>query len=689
MAHIHYDFSLVVGSVIVAVLACYFAVSIEQSLFRGLGQKYEKTLLVISGCMLGAAIWCMHFVGMLACHLPADYSFDYGLTFLSYVIAFIASTFAVWLTTRATLPFLRLVLGAVLMGLGIAGMHYTGIMGLVIDHHNVYYDPLLVIFSVLIAIGGSGLTFWLTFKYKNAVHKMLHIKASIALMMALTIVGMHYTGMASAAFYSIGADQLASNYQNGQGLILFSIIFVSSLILVAAFTVAVLEQRLEARNRQLSKANRELANQAVQDNLTKLPNRLFLAEYSHLLFTEHRYRDDKIALLYIDLDRFKAVNDVFGHHVGDQLLVQLATRIQRILAENQKLLRIGSDEFLMVLETASIEQAIEKSEQVLRLIQDSFLIAGKEINISSSIGIAMYPDHGNNLQDLLINADAAMLMSKYQGRNTYSVFSYSVDQQEAKSQTKLINDLYKAVEEQQFILFYQPKFTTKSHEICGVEALIRWNHPSLGLLTPNMFITGAEKTGLIIQMGYWALEQACKQIQIWEKNDTNYFPLAVNLSAVQFEHKHLFSTLERLFDKYQINPNHLAIEITESTAMHHIDASIRSFERLRQMGIKLAIDDFGTGHSSFLYLKNLPVDELKIDREFIRDLSVGSKDEIILESIIQLAIKLGLVVTAEGVETPSQADILTRLGCQQLQGYLLGMPVNVDRLEKSKYALPI
>ncbi|MDK1682552.1 bifunctional diguanylate cyclase/phosphodiesterase [Acinetobacter terrestris] len=689
MAHIHYDFSLVVGSVIVAVLACYFAVSIEQSLFRGLGQKYEKTLLVISGCMLGAAIWCMHFVGMLACHLPADYSFDYGLTFLSYVIAFIASTFAVWLTTRATLPFLRLVLGAVLMGLGIAGMHYTGIMGLVIDHHKVYYDPLLVIFSVLIAISGSGLTFWLTFKYKNAVHKMLHIKASIALMMALTIVGMHYTGMASAAFYSIDADQLASHYQNGQGLILFSIIFVSSLILVAAFTVAVLEQRLEARNKQLSKANRELANQAVQDNLTKLPNRLFLAEYSHLLFTEHRYRDDKIAFLYIDLDRFKAVNDVFGHHVGDQLLVQLATRIQGILAENQKLLRIGSDEFLMVLETASIEQAIEKSEQVLRLIQDSFLIAGKEINISSSIGIAMYPDHGNNLQDLLINADAAMLMSKYQGRNTYSVFSYSVDQQEAKSQTKLINDLYKAVEEQQFILFYQPKFTTKSHEICGVEALIRWNHPSLGLLTPNMFITGAEKTGLIIQMGYWALEQACKQIQIWERNDTNYFPLAVNLSAVQFEHKHLFSTLERLFDKYQINPNHLAIEITESTAMHHIDASIRSFERLRQMGIKLAIDDFGTGHSSFLYLKNLPVDELKIDREFIRDLSVGSKDEIILESIIQLAIKLGLVVTAEGVETPSQADILTRLGCQQLQGYLLGMPVNVDRLEKSKYALPI
>ncbi|MFH7766608.1 EAL domain-containing protein [Acinetobacter sp. BSP-28] len=687
MVHIHYDLSLVIASIVVAILACYFTISLEQLLFRGLGQKYEKMLLIISGLMLGAAIWCMHFAGMLACHLPADYSFDYGLTFVSYLIAFIASTFAIWLTTRETLPFGRLVLGAVLMGMGIAGMHYTGLMGLDVNQHKIYYNPLLTIFSVLIAICGSGLTFWLTFKYKNAAQKKLLFKISLVLMMALTFVSMHYVGMGAIVFYAIAADQSVTQYQTGQGLILLSVILVTSLILLAAFCVAVLEQRLEVRNKQLSKANRELANQAVQDNLTKLPNRLFLAEYSHLLFTDNRYGDDKIAFIYIGLDRFKAVNDVFGHHVGDQLLVQLANRIQHQLKQNEKLLRIGGDEFLMVLEQATPEHAIEKAEQLLVLIQDSFLIAGKEINISSSIGIALYPDHGNNLQDLLINADAAMLMSKYQGRNTYSVFSYSADQQETKSQTKLINDLYKAVEEQQFVLFYQPKFTTRDYAICGVEALIRWNHPSLGMLTPNMFIRGAEKTGLIIQMGYWALEQACKQIQIWEQKGSDYFPLAVNLSAVQFEHKHLFSTLESLFKQYQINPNHLAIEITESTAMHHVDSTIRSFERLRQMGIKLAIDDFGTGHSSFLYLKNLPVDELKIDREFIRNLTVGSKDEMILESIIQLAIKLGLVVTAEGVETPLQADILTRLGCQQLQGFLLAMPMDVNRLEKMDKAL--
>lgn len=683
MIHIHYDFSLVIGSIIVALVACFFAVSIEQMLFRGARPKHEKIILLASGAILGLAIWCMHFVGMTASHIPTEYHFDLGLTFTSYIIAFIASTFAIWLTTRKTLPFARLVLGAVLMGLGISGMHYTGMMGLIMQNHSVTYDPIITICSVLIAISGAGLSFWMSFKNRSITRHSILVKAAIAFMLTLTIAGMHYTGMAAMKFHALDQSDIGEHVMTND--LLFVVIFISCLVLVAAFSVAVLEQRLEHRNRQLSKANKELANQAVQDNLTKLPNRLFLAEYAHFLLADHRYTQDKIAFLYIDLDRFKAVNDVFGHHVGDQLLIQLANRIHGLLDEYSKLLRIGGDEFLMVLEKATVEKASEISEHILDLIQESFLIAGKAINISGSIGIAMYPDHGNNVQDLMINADAAMLTSKQQGRNTYSVFNFTEDQHESKSQTKLINDLYKAVEEQQFVLFYQPKFRTSDLQICGVEALIRWRHPVLGLLTPNMFIRGAEKTGLIIQMGYWALEQACKQIQLWEQEGDGLFPIAVNLSAVQFEHKHLFKNLEDLFEKYKIDPNHLMIEITESTAMHHIESSVRTLERLRDMGIQLAIDDFGTGHSSFLYLKNLPVDELKIDKEFIDDLTVGSKEEMILESIIHLAIKLGLKVTAEGVETQLQADILTRLGCQQLQGYLLGRPMEVEQLEAQTF----
>lgn len=682
MIHVHYDINLVIGSLIVALVVCFLAISIEQLLFDKAPPKYEKLILVTSGAILGFSIWCMHFVGMTASHLPDNTYFDSGLTVTSYIIAFIASTFAIWLTTRQTLPFPRLVLGTVLMGLGISGMHYTGMMSMVVQGYVIRYDPVLVICSVLIAISGAGLGFWMLFKNRSIARRSFWLKAGVALMLTFSIVGMHYTGMAATSFHSIVGEGLAEMSTLEREL-LITVVFITCLVLVAGFCVAMLEQRLEHRNRQLAEANKELANLAVQDNLTKLPNRFYLAEYSHFLFNDHHYRNAQFAFLYIDLDRFKAVNDVFGHHVGDQLLIQLANRIHSLLNEHSRLLRIGGDEFLLILENAEPQQAAEVAEKILSMIQESFMIAGKVINVSGSIGISMYPEHGQNVQDLLINADSAMLTSKNQGRNTYSLFNFSNDEKESRSQSKLINDLYKAVEEHQFELYYQPKYRTEDLQICGVEALIRWRHPALGLLSPVMFIRGAEKTGLIIQMGYWALEQACKQIHQWETEGTNFFPIAVNLSAVQFEHKNLFKNLEELLARYQINPNHLMIEITESTAMHHIDSSVRTLERLRDMGIQLAIDDFGTGHSSFLYLKNLPVNELKIDKEFIADLTAGSKEEMILESIIHLAIKLGLQVTAEGVETQLQADILTRLGCQQLQGFLFSRPVSVKDLPEA------
>lgn len=684
MIHMSYDYAMVAGSVVAAVITCYIAISFGQLMESNKSPISKKILLVLSGLIFGLAIWIMHFVGMMACHLPEGHSFSTGLTFFSFVIAACASIFAVWLTTQESLPFARLILGSFLMGMGISGMHYTGMMGLVLPHHVVRYDFILVIFSVLIGICGSGLSFWLLFKYKNSTNNNLLYKLSVACMIAFSIVGMHYTGMAAASFHTFG-EQLGTldEFHEGQGILLFVIIFVTCLVLIASFLVAVLELRLEERNLQLLKINKEIENLALIDNLTKLPNRLFLIEYTDSLFSSKKPTADKTALIYIDLDRFKAVNDAFGHHVGDQLLVELSHRLSALLEEHHKLIRIGGDEFLLVLEHFCVDQTEKITDAILQTIQESFVFSDKEINISASLGVVYYPDHGTNLHDLLINADAAMLMSKEQGRNTYSVFNYSLDQQEiARSQSKLINDLYKAVEEQQFVLFYQPKFTV-DFKICGVEALIRWKHPSLGLLAPGMFIEGAEQTGLIIKMGYWALEEACIQIKSWTKQKMPFCPIAVNLSAVQFEHKQLVETLKRLLDKYQIEPNKLIIEITESTAMHHIDVSIRTFESLRNLGINLAIDDFGTGHSSFLYLKNLPVDELKIDREFIKNLSPGSKDEIILESIIQLANRLGLIVTAEGVETQKQADILKRMGCQQLQGYLLGMPLPVDRLEST------
>ena len=678
MVHVDYDSTWVIASILVAVATCYAAVSMEELVFKAAYKKLEKSILVTSGLTLGLAIWAMHFIGMLASHLPEGYHFDISLTVLSYLIGATASVFAVWLTTRPTLPMPRLILGALFLGLGISGMHYTGMLALSVEHHQLRYDPLLVICSVLIAVCGSGLSCLFVFKYKTAVKYKTALKAVVAILMAFSIVGMHYTGMAATYFDTGFAEALGSAHTE-QAVLLFTIIFITSLVFVAGFAVAVLETRLEERNQQLVRINKELATQSLHDSLTKLPNRLYLTDYAEVIFSHHRLREEKAAFLYVDLDRFKSVNDAFGHHIGDQLLIQMANRLHEKLSSSHKLFRIGGDEFVLISENTDVNQAMLLAEEVLHFIQEAYLIATKEINISASLGIAMYPEHGTNVQDLLINADVAMLASKEQGRNTFTVFHSTTDQQDVRSQSKLINDLYKAVDEQQFVLFYQPKFTA-NYKVCGVEALIRWKHPSLGLLTPQMFIEGAEKTGLIIPMGYWALEQACQQIQKWERSNSPFYPIAVNLSALQFENKKLFNVLEQLLEQYQIQPHNLILEITESTAMHHIDSSIRTLERLRKLGIRIAIDDFGTGYSSFLYLKDLPVDELKIDRGFLIDLQPNSKEEAILESIIHLAARLGLIVTAEGVETQQQADILTNLGCNQLQGYLLGMPVNVENL---------
>jgi diguanylate cyclase (GGDEF)-like protein len=675
MIYLHQDVSLLISSMAVAFIACYLSFSLEQRLFRHPPKKLKVLLLLASGGLLGLAMWIMPFLGMTVAHFPDVYQVDRAMSFSSYMIGVIAATFSIWLTTRRTLPHARLILGAVLLGLGMSGMHFVAILGLNVQNHVADYHPLLMIRSILIAMGGAALSFWLAFKYRQAVQRIILIKLVVASLLTLTIFGMHYSAMAALSFYEEAGPLSPSNHE-----VLYSVLLVSALILLAASAVALLELRFEFRSRQLLNVRKKLASQAIHDPLTRLPNRLYLTRYTQLLFAGLATRQHKIAFVYIDLDRFKAVNDVFGYQVGDQLLIQLTQRIHRFLGEESKLLRMGGDEFLLVLENTSPEQASQISEQILALIQESFLIDGKTINISGSLGIALYPEHGQHLQDLLINADAAMLSSKDQGRNSCSVFSFSTEQHENKNQTRLMSELYRAVEQQQFVLFYQPKFRA-DEQLCGVEALIRWQHPVHGLLAPNLFIPGAEKTGLIIQIGYWVLEQACKQIRLWESERAGLFPIAVNLSAIQFEHKDLFSSLERLLNQYQIKPQHLMIEITESTAMHHIDASIQTLERLRQMGIQLAIDDFGTGHSSFLYLKNLPVDELKIDKEFIHDLSAGSKEEMILESMIQLAIKLGLKVTAEGVETAQQVEILTRLGCQQMQGYLHGQPMAVEGLE--------
>lgn len=685
MNYFGYDGSLIVGSVCIVAAICYIALSLEHFVLRCKKYYQQLILFILSGLVFGLAIWSMHFVVIFASHFPATYSFNFTFLALSYLIATASSLCAIWLASRS-LSLIRLVFSAIVMGCGTASMHYVGMFGFHIPNYELHYDIVLVLLSVITPIIGCYFSFWLVAHYKHTVKYHSIFKLIVSLMIAFNIMSTHIIAISAATLHSVDDISGAmSNIYMGSNIPLFVMICICLLIFASILAVVILDWRLEERNLQLLKANKQLENLTLQDNLTKLPNRLFLEDYIQKLFQRYKLTHQKFALIYLDVDFFKAVNDNFGYQLGDDLLVALTARLQAVLEDNQILLRLGGDEFLVILPQIEGLKLEVIAEKILEKIQQRFLIHDKQINISASLGIVLHPDHGQSLQDLLMHADTAKMLAKEQGRNTFCIYNQNSDHYfKYRHQSKLINDLYRAVEEEQFILYYQAKFTA-DYQVCGVEALIRWQHPSLGLLVPNKFIEAAEQTGLIIRMGYWALEQACIQLQLWHQKEMPFCPIAVNLSAMQFEHKHLISALDNLMKKYQIQANELIVEITESTAMHHIESSIRTFEHLRALGILLAIDDFGTGHSSFLYLKNLPVDELKIDREFIRNLSEGSKDEIILESIIHLAIRLGLVVTAEGVETEQQAAILKRLGCQQLQGYLLGKPMPIKCLEKKYF----
>lgn len=680
------NIDLILGAAVLAFIASGLLMCVEKLIKKKDKVVYRRAILVAFGSCFGLCVWGIHFLGMQN-YLPDTYSFKLGLSCYSYFIVVLASVFSAWVITQNKLPCSRLLLCSLFMGTGISGMHYLALMAVNLPEHEIHYDPIWVILLIVISIIVSGFSLWFAFKAKNSVYAKHWMRVTIFLMLVISLMGLYYTGMTAASFYNFTeVPHLDDGAQHSQEMLLLSMMFFTCVVLASACLVAVLELRLEERNLQLLKINEELENLTLQDNLTKLPNRLFLQDHIEKLFQRYKLTHQKFALIYLDLDFFKAVNDNFGYQVGDHLLVALTERLQSVLDDNQILLRLGGDEFLIILPQIKEFQLESIAEKILVKVQERFLIEHKQINISASLGIVLYPDHGQSLHDLLTHADTAKMLAKEQGRNTFCIYSASSEQYfQHRHQSKLINDLYRAVDEQQFVLYYQAKFLA-DYQICGAEALIRWQHPTLGLLAPNRFIEAAEQTGLIIRMGYWALEQACMQLHVWHEKKLPFCQIAVNLSAVQFEHKHLVSTLDKLIKKYKIQPKELVLEITESTAMHHIEKSICTFERLRALGVLLAIDDFGTGHSSFLYLKDLPVDELKIDREFIRNLCEGSKDEIILESIIHLAIRLGLVVTAEGVETEQQAEILKRLGCQQLQGYLLGKPMPIQCLEAKYFA---
>ncbi|MGM3275401.1 putative bifunctional diguanylate cyclase/phosphodiesterase [Ralstonia sp. 24A2] len=683
-----YNPLLVLLSLFVAILASYTALDMAGRVVTAQGRAAFWWLIGGASAM-GLGIWSMHFVGMLAFSLPIPLGYDVSITLGSLAIAIASSAFALWLVSRRELPWPRLVGGALLMGSGVAGMHYAGMAALRMTP-GIQYDPAIFALSVGVAVLASGVALWIAFRLRRQSQRVRALRAGSAVVMGVAIVGMHYTGMAAAAFPFGSVCGAAHTGASAEWLALV-IIIVTLAVLAIALIISVLDLRMEARTavlaHSLAEANQELAYLALHDNLTKLSNRLLLEDRLNQAIRSADREKRHFALMFMDLDGFKAINDVYGHHVGDLLLIDVAQRIVARVRQQDTVARVGGDEFVVLAYVDDPQDAGTLADALLEVVREPFIAGGHELRVSTSIGISMYPGDGGNQHDLLTNADAAMYHAKGLGRNAYCFFEPSMNANVHK-QLQLVQDLRLAIERNELVLHYQPKFHAPNGPILGVEALVRWQHPVRGLVSADEFIPLAEKTGLIVPLGAWVLNEACRQMAQWHSEGHTTWSVAVNLSALQFAHAALIDTVRDALARHTLDPHCLMLEITESTAMRDADASLHILQQLDAMGVRISIDDFGTGYSSLLYLKRLPASELKIDRGFVRDLAHDTEDAAIVSAIVALGQTLNLRIVAEGVETAEQQAFLTRLGCDSLQGYLLGRPMTAESLSATTLPLP-
>jgi len=684
MLPVTWDNVLIGVSLIVAFIASFTALDTAGRVAVSRGWSARLWLLV-SGTAMGIGIWAMHFIGMLAMMMPMTMRYDTRLTILSLLVAILASMLAFGQTVgglHLTRP--RLLRGALILSAGVVVMHYLGMYALLIDPRPEW-DALRVALSILIAFAASGLALWLAFHLRQADHPLLMRRGIASLVMGIAIAGMHYVGM-SAAHFSESSTMQPGGVSN-PGLALW-VTLITLLILGVTLLSSMLDAQLRAARlaTRLRRANQELRQLALHDNLTTLPNRVMLEQQLDLAIKQAMLHEHRFAVIYMDLDGFKAVNDTWGHHVGDRLLVAVAERLRSQLSNTMLLVRLGGDEFVLMAEACDISPSCQLAQKLVKVISTPFELDRYVLHVSLSAGIAIFPLHGLNRQELLLNADAAMYHTKHSGRNGWCLFEAEM-RIATQHQLELANDLWEAIERQQMRLFYQPKFRSGGTRLMGFEALLRWQHPQRGILTPELFLPRAEKTGQIVALGNWVIDEACRQLRIWHSQGHSDWTVSVNLSALQFHQRDLLNTLTQTLARYQLPGSALMLEITEVIAMRDPVFSQQRIRELQQAGVSVAIDNFGIGYANLLHLKDLDASELKIDRSFINCLRPGSEDATVVSAMLTLAQSLNLRMVAEGVETEEQQQLLTSLGFDALQGYLLGKPTPADRVDAFNFPL--
>jgi len=728
-----YDLLIVVISAVAAILGSFVALYVVQRSYRQMSFRN----LVIGGLLLALGVVIMHYVGMAA--IRVEISYDPFLFIMSLIIAVIASLAAVWLAfyfqKGNQLGFNWRKLGSgLIMGAAISGMHYIGMLAASFYNSvkpilsvgfmlNQYLMAVVVIITAILTIAlfmlGSFFSKRLASKdseiaFNERWYRSLYDNNDdgiISLDIHRHIIGVNeaayrMTGLASEDVWNkpIGSLQemiiesdriLVQNivndaYKGGSVSVLTKIkvhnshqidINVSLIpVHIDGEVVGVyfiFKDITEERRNQ-----RKIEHLAFHDELTDLPNRRLFNQSIEALIKDREHEQSQFEVFMLDVDRFKLVNDTLGHIYGDLFIKEISRRIMMLLMEEDVLLaRIGGDEFAILLrQFVSKEHSGQLADRILKGIQQPYRLKDTDIYISASIGISIFPKHGSTVLELIKSADTAMYSVKNKGRNSYAVYSEEMDAN-YREKLKLEGEILRGLERNEFVLHYQPQFQADKQALIGLEALVRWQHPTKGLLQPGEFISVAEESGLIRELGSWILKEACRQIKAWQDAGKTVVPVAVNLSSQQFHEPAFAEFVRDTLHEAGVDPEYLELEITESTMM---DASLSGavLTKLSEFGIRISLDDFGTGYSSLSYLKLFPIQRLKIDRSFIREITSNMNDKAIVATIVAMAKNLNINVIAEGIETKEQLSILLEQGCHEIQGYLFSKPLSVLQLEE-------
>jgi diguanylate cyclase (GGDEF)-like protein len=604
----------------------------------------------------------MHFVGMLAFHLNVPVNYDIPITLLSMLCSIVASFIAFQMLLSKGVNWGKFALSGFCMGGGIVAMHYTGMAAMRLPA-EITYDRSYWLLSAAIALAASYVALLLFLRFRDHT-EVSWWKWASALIMGLAICGMHFTGMKAADFWCGNPNAIVSTDAGEMNLLLLAGVTITTFFILMVSWGAMFFDR------------HVLEKMAYSDPLTGLPNRHDL----NRLLGEGVDTSKETAVLFIDLDRFKTINDTLGHDIGDMLVQEVGRRLSGYLQDGQKVFRLGGDEFLVVAENCGQALAEELASGILEIVTRPFVLQGNELYITASIGISLAPKHGTDRASLLKTSDTAMYNAKNAGKNRYCVFDDDMDKRLLR-RLELEKDMRGASERQEFYVVYQPKWDAQTDTPVGLEALMRWPHPKFGVVSPDEFIPIAEETGLIIPMTRWILEEACRQNKVWLDKGMPSMIVSVNVSVRLFESQHLLYMVEHALRTTGLPARYLELEITESTMLYDVPDMIRQLNELREIGVRISMDDFGSGYSSLGSLDQIPIDTIKIDQLFVRESDSPSKRAIV-GAIIDMALKLHLELVAEGVETREQIDFLRASGCNVMQGYFYGKPMNIEQMDE-------